>query len=85
MTEVILRFVDDTSDKVYKIVTEQEKDGTYTVTALWGRFGKSKQSQVKARGVDRHKAKSVADKLMYSKIDKGYWATGTCGNELEFG
>jgi predicted DNA-binding WGR domain protein len=82
--EIILRFVEGTSDKVYKILVEQNKDGTYSVTALWGRYGKSKQSQVKADGVDKYRAFAVADELMHSKLDKGYYKTQKCGDELEF-
>lgn len=67
-----------TSDKVYKVVLTM-KDGTYTLTAFWGRRGKTMQSQVKGVYPFHWDAVRAMHSLVATKTGKGYKITERVG------
>lgn len=58
-------------DKEYRLTMFEESDGTYSLTASWGKRGKSLQSQEKRRG-SRSTVASEYTKLIVEKQRKGY-------------
>lgn len=66
-----LWFCEGTSDKVYH-VTLTLTDGVYTLSAQWGRRGKTLQSQVKGNYTSDWQATRAFHDLVASKTRKGY-------------
>lgn len=66
-----LHYIGGTSDKVYKVVLTM-KDGIYTLTAFWGRRGKTMQSQVKGNYSFHWDAVRELHNLVATKTNKGY-------------
>ncbi len=78
MEQVTLYYRQGTSDKVYQAHIN-EVEGGYTVTFAYGRRGSSLKTGTKtAKPVDYDKAKAIYDKLVTSKMSKGY-TTGEDG------
>lgn len=78
MEQVTLYYQQGSSDKVYQAQIN-ELEGGYTVTFAYGRRGSSLKTGTKtARPVDYDKAKDIYDKLVSSKMSKGY-TTGEDG------
>ena len=63
-----------TSDKVY-IVTLNQYGHLFSLTALWGRRGKTLTGQVKGNFTDRWQATREFHSLVASKTAKGYQVT----------
>jgi predicted DNA-binding WGR domain protein len=74
-----LWFFAGSSDKVY-IVTLLLSHGVYTLTAQWGRRGKSLQSQVKGNFASEWDARREFHNLVASKTGKGYRVTETANS-----
>lgn len=73
-----LWYFQGTSDKVYKVVLTM-KDGIYTLTAFWGRRGKTMQSQVKGEYSFHWDAVREMHNLVATKTGKGYKVTERVG------
>jgi predicted DNA-binding WGR domain protein len=73
-----LWFFAGTSDKVY-IVTLALVNSVYTLTAQWGRRGKTMQSQVKGNYYSEWTARREFHNLVASKTGKGYQVTEKVG------
>lgn len=73
-----LWFFAGTSDKVY-IATLTLTNGVYTLTAQWGRRGKTLQSQIKGNYTRDWDALREFHKLVASKTGKGYRVTEKVG------
>lgn len=73
-----LWYFQGTSDKVYKVVLTM-KDGIYTLTAFWGRRGKTMQSQVKGEYPFHWDAVREMHNLVATKTGKGYKVTERVG------
>jgi predicted DNA-binding WGR domain protein len=69
-----LWFFAGTSDKVY-IATLTLTNGVYTLTAQWGRRGKTLQSQTKGTYTSDWDARREFHNLVGSKARKGYQVT----------
>ena len=68
-----LRFKKDKSDKIYE-VDLLETAGDYLVNFRYGRFGANLREGCKTKSpVDLSQATKVADSLLVSKINKGYY------------
>lgn len=60
------------TDKVYNVGTFPQGDGTFVVRADWGRRNGHLQSQLKYRGSDRAEARRVHERLVRTKVQRGY-------------
>lgn len=78
VASVHLWFIGGTSDKVYKAEVTMQ-DGTYTLTAHWGRRGKTMQSQVKGNYPFQWIAIREMHNLVGTKTSKGYRVTERVG------
>ena len=78
LNSISLHYFGGTSDKVYKAEVTM-KDGTYTLTAFWGRRGKNMQSQVKGNYPFHWDAVRELHNLVASKTNKGYKVTERVG------
>jgi bifunctional non-homologous end joining protein LigD len=69
---ITLYYQEGTSDKVYTAVLKQEGSG-WVVNAQWGRRGSTMQTGTKTNSpVSYEEAKKIYDKLVKSKMAKGY-------------
>jgi predicted DNA-binding WGR domain protein len=73
-----LWFFAGSSDKVY-IATLTLTNGVYTLTAQWGRRGKTLQSQIKGNYTSEWTARREFHNLVGSKTAKGYSITEKVG------
>lgn len=73
-----LWFIGGSSDKVY-VVELALVNGVYTLTARWGRRGKTMQSQVKGNFTSEWTARREFHSLVASKTAKGYRVTEAVG------
>jgi len=73
-----LWFFAGTSDKVY-IVTLALVNGVYTLTAQWGRRGKTLKNQIKGNYTSDWDARREFHNLVGSKTRKGYQVTEKVG------
>lgn len=78
VASVSLHYQYGTSDKVYKCVVTMD-NGTYTLTAFWGRRGKTMQSQVKGNYPFHWIAVREMHNLAGTKQAKGYHITERVG------
>lgn len=69
--QVVLTFVEGSSDKEYRIQLAAE-DKVYMVKVQWGRRGSTLQSGEKYKGEDIETAKKVYSKIHGEKVGKGY-------------
>lgn len=80
---VSLKYQDARSHKGYNVTLEQVGDDLYSVNFNYGRIGKAFQSGTKtAQPVDLNKAQSIFDKLVKSKVAKGYRQCGTADSSI---
>jgi len=70
-----LWFFAGTSDKLYIATLTGSQHGVYTLTAQWGRRGKTLQSQTKGIYYSEWEARREFHKLVGSKARKGYQVT----------
>lgn len=63
------------SDKVYRAEVRDNGNGTFTLTAHWGRRGKTMQSQTKGTFHSKWEAMASYHELVDSKTAKGYQVT----------
>lgn len=68
----LLWFCHGSSDKVYRAEVTQNPNGSYTLTAFWGRRGKSMQSQIKGVYGSHWMVMQAFHGLVASKTVKGY-------------
>jgi predicted DNA-binding WGR domain protein len=68
----LLWFYSGSSDKVYRTEVRANGNGTFTLTAFWGRRGKMLQSQEKGTFSTQWAAMRVFHDLLASKRAKGY-------------
>lgn len=68
----LLWFCYGSSDKVYRAEVRDNGNGTFTLTAHWGRRGKSMQSQEKGVYGSHWQAMQAFHGLVASKTMKGY-------------
>jgi predicted DNA-binding WGR domain protein len=73
-----LWFFAGSSDKVY-VATLTLINGVYTLTAQWGRRGKTLQSQIKGNYTSDWEARREFHNLVASKTVKGYQVTEKVG------
>ena len=69
--KVTLFNTEGTSDKVY-VTWIESREGGFVVLAQWGRRGGPMQSGAKSKVVTIEKAKAAFDKVLKSKLAKGY-------------
>jgi len=72
-----LTYIDGASRKEYRVTIARDLQDQYVVIGGWGRIGSVSQHKVYSRTTDAHAAVTAANRLMDSKVTRGYADNGS--------